>query len=490
MAVTTRPGPAQEARAGVPAPRPLRSLASPAGQGLAAVAFAVTFAGLADRLGSSLWFAALTGALLLGIVLGLQLDLRRVLETLPGLVLGLTTLIVLSVLWAVILSTLAVELPYELVPLAALVAFGTDWWWVERLRPATVASGIALVPLLGDDVAAALPYALAWFAVAAAALWVLRRDADRALPTPVPLAGTSGAAPETGAGRTVAAVVASWLVAVALVAGASLLPGLFRSPEGGGGLGVDPSAVGSGAGSGGDSSSGGAIDPGDLEGLEGDLDGDGVRDDLEDAPSRDVDGDGIPDRDIDGDGIPDVDLDGDGVPDIDRDGDGVPDTGSATSVPPTVADDGSAGDQGSGAAEPTDGSTLLKVLGVAIGVLLAAALIALAVRAVVQERARRLALAARPWPIRLAERLEREGSHRGRSRRRDEPVATYVGALGVTVLPHDDLATVGSTLSAGLFGPVPLPEGDAVWAVQVVDDAVAANPVRTWRDAVRERLRR
>jgi hypothetical protein len=282
--------------------------------------------------------------------------------------------------------------------------------------------------------------------------------------------------------------VASWLVAVALVVLGSLLPGLIDSPETSGRLGGDPSALGSGSGTGGNGGPGGAIDP--DTGPEGDLDGNGIRDDLEDAPSRDIDGDGIPDRDIDGDGILDVDLDGDGIPDIDRDGDGVPDTGSVTSVPPTAAD-GSTVDQGSGAGtERTDGSTLLKVLGVALGVLLVAALIALAVRAVVRERARRQALAARPWPIRLAERLEREGSRRGRSRRRDEPVATYVGALGVTVLPHDDLGAVGTTLSAGLFGPVPLPEGDAVWAVRVVDDAVAANPVPTWRDTARQRLRR
>ena len=486
--MTTRPGPSPGARAGIPAPRPLRSLASPASQGLVAVAFAVTAGALADQLGNPLWFAALTGALLLGVVLGLQLDLRRVLETVPGVVLGLTTLVILSALWAVVLSTMAVELPYELVPLAALVAFGTDWWWVERLRPATVASGIGLVPLLGDDVAAALPFAVVWFAVAAAALWSLRGDTDRAIPTPVPLAGPSGAAPETGAGRTAAAVVASWLLAVALVAGGSLLPGLFRSPELDGGLGGAPSAVGPGSGGGGNSGPGGTIDPG---GLEGDLDGDGIRDDMQDAPSRDVDGDGIPDRDIDGDGIPDVDLDGDGIPDIDRDGDGVPDDPSrgASTIPDP---DGVLGPDETGLpADDANGRvTILRVVGIGLAVLLAAALIALVVRALARGRDRRQALAARPWPIRLAERLEREGARRGRSRRRDEPVTRYADVLAGDVLAHDLLAEVGTALSAALFGAAPPADATGAWAAQIVDEAVEANPAPGRLDAVRDRLRR
>jgi hypothetical protein len=139
------------------APAPLRSLASPASQALVVGAFVVAFAALAVRMDSSLWFAAPSLALLLGVGLGLQLDLRRYFAPVPGLVVALATLVGLSVLWGIALGWLAVELPYALVPLAALVAFGADWWWVERLRPATVASGAVLVLLLKGDVAATLP---------------------------------------------------------------------------------------------------------------------------------------------------------------------------------------------------------------------------------------------------------------------------------------------------------------------------------------------
>jgi hypothetical protein len=66
----------------------------------------------------------------------------------------------------------------------------------------------------------------------------------------------------------------------------------------------------------------------------GDIDGDGIPDELDD----DMDGDGIPndvDDDMDGDGIPneiDPDSNGNGIPDVDEQP-----TGDATDVPPAIA---------------------------------------------------------------------------------------------------------------------------------------------------------
>ncbi|HEX7136047.1 MAG TPA: hypothetical protein VF228_25935 [Iamia sp.] len=486
--MTTRPvGPVGPA--GVAAPAPLRSLASPASQALVVGAFLVAFAALAVRMDSALWFAAPAGALLLGVVLGLQLDLRRWFAPVPGLVVALATLVGLSVLWAIALGWLAVEVPYALVPLAALVAFGADWWWVERLRPATVASGAVLVLLLRGDVAATLPLALPWFAVAAAALWSLRRDALQAVPTPVPLGGSATPEPDPGAARTAVAVAASWLVAGVVVALVSLIPLWFDSPDTRGRLGAEPTFDSPGPGSGGGGSGGGSAGGGPS----GDLDGDGFTDAID---GRDVDGDGIPDRDIDGDGVPDADLDGDGIPDIDADGDGVPDDTGSGSVPDpgeagTVPDGtGDGSTDGRGAGGSGRGEAVLRLVGLVVVALLVAGLVALAVRAIARELARRRALAARPWAVRLAERLEHEGARRGRARRRDEPVTRYAAVLAVDVLPHERLADVGDALSAALFGARAPSEATGVWAAGIVDEAVEANPVPTWWDGLRDRLRR
>ena len=467
---------------GVPQPAPLRTVASPASQALAAGAVVIAIAALAVRMDATLWFAAPTAALLLGIVLGLQLDLRRWLAPVPGVVAALVTLIVLSGLWGVARSSFEMALPYAPVPLAAVVAFGADWWWVERLRPTTLASGVLLVAVLTGEtgMAATLPLVLLWFAVVAAALWSLRGDAGRAVPTPVPLVGSAPPTREPGAARTALAVAASWLVAGLLIALVGLIPLGFDSPRTSGRPGAD-GIVGPGAGQGGgDGTPGG----GDI--------GPGLGEDTIGGPGED--------RDVDGDGIPDVDIDGDGIPDIDLDGDGVPDGSAGPGA--TAGRGGVAPGPDAGGAPPDDGRTArtvgrddgaraaLRVLGALVVVLLAAALVALAVRALARARARRRALAARPWAVRLTERLEREGTRRGRGHRRDEPVTRYATALAGGVLAHERLADVGAALSTALFGGGAPSDATGAWAARVVDEAVAANPRPTRRTALRARLRR
>jgi hypothetical protein len=128
---------------------------------------------------------------------------------------------------------------------------------------------------------------------------------------------------------------------------------------------------------------------------------------------------------------------------------------------------------------------VLRVLGVVVVGLLAALVIGLIARTIVQALARRRALAARPWAVRLAERIEVEGARRGRGRRRDEPVTGYTAALAGGVLAHDRMAEVGVALSAALFGPRSADADTEAWAVGVVDEAVAANPPPSWRDRFR-----
>ncbi|HEU5151707.1 MAG TPA: hypothetical protein VFU19_14490 [Iamia sp.] len=487
MAVSTEPA----APPGVPQPAPLRTAASPASQALALMAVLVALVAVAARLGSPMWFAAPATALLLGIVIGLAIDLRRWFAAVPGAAAALTTLVVLSVAWAVAGTSAEVATSYAPVPLVALAVFGADWRWVERLRPTTVASGVVLVvPLIGEgDDTALLPLPFAWSAVAAAALWSLRRDDQRAVPAPVPLDGAAGAPREPGAGRTALAVAASWLAAGIVIALLGLVPLYFEAPVVTGRLGSDGRVITPGPG---------AVVPGDGdEGGSGGGDrgpgGGGPGDTVGGGTGRDVDGDGIPDRDIDGDGIPDVDLDGDGIPDVDADGDGVPDdpAGATTDPGGSAAGGGSAGAGGGGTTRLVDDRegvrTVLRVLGVAVVGLLVAALVAVGVRALVRAVARRRALAARPWAVRLAERLEDEGARRGRARRRDEPVTGYARALADGVLAHDRLEEVGAALSAALFGPGPPSAPTAEWATRVVDEAVAANPPPSRRARRRRR---
>jgi hypothetical protein len=241
-----------------------------------------------------------------------------------------------------------------------------------------------------------------------------------------------------------------------------------------------------------------SVGPGGMAGG-GDADGDGIPDVQEGiAPGEggvDLDGDGIPDRDINGDGVPDVDLDGDGIPDIDLDGDGIPDEGGEDEGsgrgsseedgvgPIADPDDGTA----PGGSTSTSGDGVARVIGLLAAALIMAALVAVAVRALLRAAERRRALAARPWAIRLAERLDREGAARGRARRRDEAVSRYAAALGDDVLAHDRMGELGVALSAALFGPTPPPDATGEWATQVLDEAIAANPGPSWRDRRRRR---
>ncbi len=485
--------------AGSPVTGPRHAPAGPTSQVLTSAAWVLVFVAVGLR--SDVPSAAVlpTIALVGGIALGLSFDLRAAFASVSGLVWALVTFAVLSFGWVFAYSQTGWEPPYALVPLISLVVFGADWRWVDRLRPATAVSGLGLVPLLERDLLPGLVLVLAWFGVAAAALWSLRVDTARSLPGPVPL--SAAAAPAPASGRAAAGVVAAW----ALAAAAIFLIGLLAfspdrpSPP-------DPTSdrwsMGGGAGGGGSGSGGGSGGfSGSLGGI--DTDGDGLPD-----TGMDLDGDGVADVDLDGDGVADADVpydvDGDGIPDqfADVDGDGIPDWSDAD------ADGGSgdgSGQGGSGGTEPIDrdgasapgaldaddpddpddggslGSTILAV----VGGLLLLALVAAGGWALHRHLARRRALAARPWPIRLAERLDREGARRGRRRRRDEPVTAYADVLGGGVLADERLASVGAAVSTGLFAGAAPSDATGAWAAQVLDEAVAANPRPTWRDGLR-----
>lgn len=467
-----------------PPPLARHTTATPPSQLLVAAAVVVVFTSLALRFDAPLAVLEPTAALVAGIAIGLAVDVRRLFTSVSGIVAALVCFALLSFGWVLLYSQDGTELPYELVPLAAVVVLGLDWRWVERLRPVAVLSGLGLVPLLEQEVLPALALVLVWFGLTAAALWSLRRDAFDALPAPLPLAPAAPAT-ATGASSTVLTTLAAWGVAALLV---GLIGALAFSPPT-----PDPSDAPIGRD---DPMGGGGLGSGGLGG----------------GGSTDTDGDGIPDigADIDGDGVPERDRNGDGVPDdwagdgqgpervgSDRDGDGIEDRydtdvgdgyeagegdGSTPGGGPSADGDGtSAGPTGTDGSDTSLGRTIGRILGVALLVALVAAI----AWWVHRERTRRRALAARPWPITVSERLEREGARRGRRRRRDEPVTSYAAALGHGVLPDDRLGAVGAAVSAALFGPGEPAVADGAWATTVIDEAVEANPVPRALDRLR-----
>ena len=306
--------------------RPPKSDASPLSQALAYGAFAVAFAALAVKGGDPTLFVAPVAALALGIAVCLGTDVRRFFRGISGFGAGIAAMIVLSVLWTAAESR-DLSFPYALVPLGGLVVVGADWCWVERLRPMTVVSGLGIAFLYDHDIVSALVLALAWFAVAAAALWSLQRDRHRALPTPTPLGGAVPHRVDPSGQELATIAIASVALGIVLtllismislelgsndrldVDNASPRPPSGARPGGGSASGSGSGQTGSGQTGG---SSGGATTGGGALGGDEDRNGDGV--------ITPADGDGVV-VDRDGDGVI-TSEDGDGVVD-DRDGDGV-----------------------------------------------------------------------------------------------------------------------------------------------------------------------
>ncbi len=104
---------------------------------------------------------------------------------------------------------------------------------------------------------------------------------------------------------------------------------------------------------------------------------------------------------------------------------------------------------------------LLPVL-LAIGLLIAAAL---GVAALV--RRRRRPRPVRPWVSRFFASVEKEGAKRGRARAPSETPATYVRALGETVLPHPELDVVGEVVSAAAYSGAEPSEADRAEAERI-----------------------
>lgn len=488
MAVTTPlpnlpgpPAPHRQRPTGLPDTVPVRSPASPTTQLLAAAAVLVVFAALAAAVEDGTAFAYPTLALVGGVALGLGLDLRAAFRTFPGLAWAAVAFLGLTVVW-VWAASQELLIPFWVVAVFTLFVVGLDWAWAERLRVVVVLAGLAVLPFVGRDLTPGLVAGLAWFTLAAATLWSARRDVAAALPSPAPLPGTEGVVPPARPTGAVLGLVASWVVAGLVVATLGLL--VARAQE--------------------------ADRPDDLQSfdqvgpgaLARDTDGDGIPD-----TGRDLDGDGRADPDVDGDGRADFrpgpgpnlgpgvdgDLDGDGIPD-DLQGGGAPSTFGPGGPPSTVAG-GGPGPQ-PGADRPDPGSTsgddrrddVARWATIALGLVGVAIVVALALvigRAVAAKLAARRARAARPWAVRLAERLEHEGRLRDRPRRRSEPVTHYADALATGVLPDPRLHDVGGAVSAALFSAGGLDDGVGAWAESVVDEVTASYPVATRWDRVR-----
>jgi hypothetical protein len=314
---------------------PPRTDASPSSQLLAYGALAVAFAALGVRAGDPLVFGAPAGALALGIAVCIGTDVRRFLRTFPGVVAAMLAMLVLTLVWMVVESR-GTSFPYPAVLLVGIAVLGTDWAWVERIRPLVVVSGLSVAVLLDTELATALLVALGWFATAATALWSLQRDTRRSLPTPSPIGGRRRPVDPTGqelamiAGSSIAlALVATLLISMIHIeldppaasdrsAGRSLPGSSGASPSGGrssgGGAGSrSGSGSPSGPGSGSEQAPGAPGAPGSGGGVLG--------------QARDRDGDGVIDH---GDGISVLDRNGDGVIDqrdsadpVDGNGDGV-----------------------------------------------------------------------------------------------------------------------------------------------------------------------
>lgn len=162
---------------------------------------------------------------------------RSLFASVSGTIVGLSVVAFLAVTY-VALAAVA-QTPLDLPPhvfLLALVPLGLDWHLVVRLRARVLSSGFVVIVLVGLDGSGrwatsgdggALLVAMAWFAVALAALWLLHRDQIGALPRPAPLGGQPAGTPPLAPGDFLLIALVSAVIAVVialLVAGPSCLP--------------------------------------------------------------------------------------------------------------------------------------------------------------------------------------------------------------------------------------------------------------------------
>lgn len=264
----------------------------------------------------------------------------------------------------------------------------------------------------------------------------------------------------------------------------------------------------------------GTIDRNDVP-VVSDTNGDGVIDRRDVVIVQDLDGDGRigagdvargADRNGDGrvdgrDDLDGIDRNGDGAVDddellgtLDRDGDGRIDREEALALdrdgdgrlsPSEIGELPLSGEQGRQLEEQRremEAEDLTRALLVALGVVLLVAALVVAAVLIRRRLARHQERASRAWALVLVERLEVEGSRRGRPRRRNEPITHYAAVLGDGPLANARLAEVGLLISRALFGPTPVEDAVGADAARIVDEAVAAHPLPT--RAERRRARR
>ncbi|MEZ5135686.1 MAG: hypothetical protein R2699_11695 [Acidimicrobiales bacterium] len=311
---------------------------------------------------------AVPASLVIGIAIGLVVDVRPLSRRLPGAVGALLVGVLLAMLLGIVSSSTRVQLDeaWALVPVVAMVVLGLDWYWASRLRLVAWLSTPVVLVIAGQDLPWSLIVAAVWLVLVLGTHGLAERDIARAKGLPVPwgaaVAPTGAKADQPrGLLASVAAGVALGLLVGLLVNLALLLrdppppdpPSTMRNAPSSGQRG---SGAGGGAGAGG-AGQGGAGQGGANQGGAGgsDTNGDGVVDGA-DGRTRDtlggpgngsygqgggtgarcersegclavpgderivVDSDGRVVRDTDGDG--NLDVRRDGRLGIDRDGDG------------------------------------------------------------------------------------------------------------------------------------------------------------------------
>ncbi|QXC59215.1 hypothetical protein KSP35_12425 [Aquihabitans sp. G128] len=167
-------------------------------------------------------------ALAVGILVGLSTRLGALAERVPGLLLALMAVVLVTVLLGVAASS-GIVVPPAAVPLAGLAVLGLDWRLVARLRLVPFLSGLVVVVVVGTrtDETWAYPAAVVWFALAIGALWLLENDRRRSLDRPEPLAHAVGPPEEPHTGdvlRTIGVGLVIGLAAAFLLGNPSCSP--------------------------------------------------------------------------------------------------------------------------------------------------------------------------------------------------------------------------------------------------------------------------
>lgn len=129
------------------------------------------------------------------------------------------------------------------------------------------------------------------------------------------------------------------------------------------------------------------------------------------------------------------------------------------------------------------------VMLITLAALLCALVMVVATSAILRVGEHTAALRARAWPVRVLDRLTREGQRRGCPRQGSESVEEFTRQLSKAVLPDPHLPSVGTALSFAFFGRDPVPDEVGAWVEKRVDAAIESHPVHELRRRRRRQTR-